>query len=130
MLKVSFVHACAVALFLGHSVWACDSSDFTEKCEKAVRDRMENYKYDTYVAVPPTLTKDHLKESLDSLQKIFGDEIQMRLYDTFDDNLRVQIWWKYSPTRSCVEFLTNTFINTLDPTNFRQLHNFYVQKII
>jgi hypothetical protein len=91
---------------------------------------MEDYKDDTYVVVPPTLTEYHLKESLDSLRKIFGDEIQMRLYDTFGDNLRVQIWWKYSPRRSSVEFLTNVFIDTLDPTNFRQLENFYVQKII
>lgn len=124
MMKVTFWTIAAV-LSLGASVWAAEYSDFVNTCEKAVRIRKENYKSHAYVTVPAKLTEDHLKNSLEALQRIFGDEMQMRIYDSTP---RVQIFWDYSPRRSPIEFLNNSFINTLDPTIFRQFSNSLLQE--
>lgn len=107
--------AIAAMIFLGSSVWADEYSDFVKTCEDAIHSRKKCYRSDAYIEVPVKLYDEKcLKEALDEIQKIFGTEIQMRIYNQG----RVQIWWEGCPHLSPTEFLHRTIINTLDPWDF------------
>jgi hypothetical protein len=74
--------------------------EYVKECVEAIQIRKENCKTDAYIYI-----NDHLIEKV--LEILRDKNIQARRYGSYG---RIQIWWKYYPTKSLDEYFAGEYL--------------------